>query len=256
MRKLEIIKYHNDLKTLNINHLKLQELKIFIKLIQCVQDKQEEILNISFNEFRETINNNITDKELTENINNAVKKAISSYITITNKDKTLITHFTFFNKFQIDIKNKVVIAQVNKEFLYLINELIKNYATLILSDTIQFKSKYSLLLYKKIREYYKQEKLILNFKTFKQYLNVEDKPIRYINDKIIKQIKTELPKIFKDFKIEKVKEWKTIKNIVFSWKYESNKDKLNIKNNEDSGNDTMRKSNKESDKNSWVIDNL
>lgn len=215
MKRLEIIKYHNDLKSLNINHLTLQEAKIFIRLIQAVQDKQDEVLNISFNDFREALTRNTTDKELIELIKKTTDKAISNYITITNEDKTIITKFTFFNEFEINTNTKKVKAQVNKKFLYLINELIKNYSTLLLSEAVQFKSKYSLLMYKKIREYYKQEKLILNINTFKTYLNIEDKTIRFILQRVLNQITKELPKIFKDFSISKEKDGKAIKNIVF-----------------------------------------
>lgn len=216
MKKLEIIKYHNDLKSVNINHLTLQESKIFIKLIQEVQNKQDELLKIPFSDFQNILNQNYTLNELVDLIENSTKKAISSYITITNKEKNEVTIFSFFTRFKIFLNEKMVEAQVNKDFLYLINELIKNYSTLFLSEVIQFKSKYSLLMYKKIREFYKQERLELNIDTFKEYLGIQKANIRFINLRVLNQVNKELPKIFKNFSMEKVKKGREISKYIFT----------------------------------------
>lgn len=227
MRKFNLIKYHNDLKTLNINHLTLQENKIFIKIIQEVQNKQEEEVIIPFSSFSKILKKNITKSELIDLINSATNKAISSFITITNEADNKIIKFSFFNEFIIEKSEGRVKAQINHRFLYLINELIKNYSTLLLSEAVQFKSKYSLLMYKKIREFYNKGKLQMTWEHFKEYLGLPNADRVYINNKILSRLEVELPKVFKEFNMIKIKLGRKLSKIEFTWKCESNRYKLN-----------------------------
>ncbi len=217
MSRYDLIKVDNDIQTLDMSKLNKNEMKVFIKLLQIVANKMDQTLRISFNEFRDTIEGNYTEKEIGKLINETARKIFASYITIRTINKT--TLFTFFTTFEIYWKEKYINAQVNQMFLYFINNLIKQFTIFNLSDILNFKSKYSILTYKKIKEYNGQKTYIFSIDEFIKYFDIKSKtPIKFFDMKMKPLILKEIKEIFPNFEIIKEKyKGKSIKEIIFKW---------------------------------------
>lgn len=225
---INLIKYNNDFQSINITALTKWEFKIWMYLLLNVRDKRDQSIVISFEEIRNNIGITLNNKDIYKWLENTSNKLISQNITIINSDNTNFKKFSFFNEFEADSKNGTLTVQVNKKFLYVVNELIRNYSVLIWEDIQVLKSKYSLQMYKLVREFKKQEILEFTIDKFKTIFNIKNKVPRYINDKVLNPIKKELPSVIKNFKLEKIKDNKTspVKKIRITWKYISDKELL------------------------------
>lgn len=218
---VNLIKYNNDLQSIKITSLTTWEFKIWMYILLNVKNKQEQEVVITFEDIRNKIGITKNNEKIYQLLKSTSNKLISQNITFINKDDTEFTQFNFFDEFRADKKNGLLKIQVNKKFLYIVNELIKNYSVLNWEDVKVLKSKYSLQMYKLIREFKQQEYLEFTIDKFKSIFNLKNKAARYINDKVLIPIQKELPLVIKEFKLERIKDYKTapIKKIKLTWKY-------------------------------------
>lgn len=216
--KSHLVKYHNDIQSLKINHLNKRELEFFIVLLYSVQNSQEKFVEIKYEYFRKKLGFlGESNKTIYKFLDNATNKMLLQTIRISDDKKFL--KFNFFNEFSSDVEKGILTMQVNSKFLYLINNLIKNYSYIKLEEWLSLKSKYSKLMYKKIREFKKIKYLKFSWFEFKKHLGLEEKTTKYVNDKALFYIKKELPKFIKNFRFQKTKKEKNIEFIEFFWDY-------------------------------------
>ncbi len=216
------VKYDNDFQKINISKLTANEFRIWMYFLISVKDKGDKEVTLTFSEIREKVGIVLNKEEMFEYLKIAADKLLTQRIAFSNEENDKFIMFSFFTKFEADKNKQKLVLRVNNEFLWIVNNIIKNYSILSWNDIKKIKSKYSLIIYKKIKEFYNLEKLEFTFEKFKDFLGLNNKPNRYINDKIIPKLEKELPNFFNNFKIEKIKSGKTcpIEKFIFKWKTE------------------------------------
>lgn len=228
MKKLEILKYDNDLQTLKISPFNLNEAKLFFKLLKIVQnnlndlmESNEKNISISYSDMRKIIGRNNTKNDFEKLLNGLIQKCLSNFIVFeTQKSKD---SFVMFNGFTQDKVNNKLICYISPQFLRLLNNLLKNYSTLNINEIVKLKSKYALIGYKKVREFYNNKTYKFFIDSFKKEFGLkENVRWEYINVKVLTPITNELSKLFDNFKITKEKSGRNIKSILFTWDIKEN----------------------------------
>lgn len=101
--------------------------------------------------------------------------------------------FVLFTTFKIDRKRQLLKISVNKDFKFILNELVKNFTRFDLHEFIKLDSKYSKTLYRLLKQYRSTGRYEVGIEKFKEIM---DSPNSYSNkhimDKIIKASINEL----------------------------------------------------------------
>lgn len=217
----DLVKYHNDLNQLNMANLKEKELELFYAICLELKDKQNTEISININEFKKEFNisNKIDKKRFAGYIKSVHNKFLEIKTTI--ETDTIIKSSNFFNSFETNLDTGEMKIKVNKEYIYLLNNLTKMYTRFSFIAYQSLSSKYAKLLLPHLMQwdstkekYFEKEELfnILNIPS--SYRN----KIVNFNDKVLKPCLKELKQIFYNFKCEKKKiNRNEIKGYLFTW---------------------------------------
>ena len=203
----EIVKYHNNLSQLGFKDFNRSELNLFMSLCSRCQNKNSNLVEISFKELREMANyEGKNDKRLAEDIRRTNKKLLQLNTTFTQQDDPGTTiQFALFSTFITSEKEKTLKVRVNEEFNYILNELTGNFTRFDLEEFVELKSIYSKNLYRQLKRYRTTGWWRVELDEFKRLIDIPDAyNVSKINAKIIKIIEEELPQYFEDFQIIKV----------------------------------------------------
>ena len=136
-----------------------------------------------------------------------------------------------FTRYKVSKLEKTVLIKVNEEFKYLLNELTSNYTKFELEHFTSIKSNYGKLMFKLLKQFDSTGKREFRIEDFRELLDI---PASYkmaqINARVFTESNIEeLEKVFKNLKIEKIKNRneRNVSRIVFTW------DKIkNVQNNQ------------------------
>lgn len=143
---------HNDLITKARHDLNAQELKIMDFIVSKIKpdDEKLNIVNTSMYEISQVLGmkrSGRTYSQLAFNLNELRKKDVYIY----NDDERSVTMTGWFESTKLWEDGKVQI-RINKDFTPYLIQLKGNYTQHLLLDTVQLNSRYSILLYKLLRE--------------------------------------------------------------------------------------------------------
>lgn len=221
------VKYHNDLNLLNFSQFKEKELDLFFALCYKANEQNTNILEINFDELKKIINyNHVGIARFTEYLEGINDKLLSMKMKFKNEKKT--TAFVLFNMYSIDHDEKNINIQVNENFSYILNNFIQQYSKLDLLQFSQLNSTYSKNLFRLLKQFASTGWYEISIDKFREELGVPTKyRMTHIDTRVLEPIKKDLEIYFPNFKIEKIKEGRSINKLKFSWKVE--KEKINNK---------------------------
>lgn len=213
----DLVKYHNDMNKIALNGFNEKELNILFSLIVLGRDKGTTELHIPFSELRKLSNDNGKNRDrFIKSIVNVNSKIIQLFYKIETKSKIIM--FTLFNKFSLDLDEDILTVEINKDFSYLLNDLVGNFTKFELVDFVKLKSSYSKNMFKLLKQWETVKEKEFDLEELKLLL---DTPVAYdtfkFNQKIIKQLENDLPPFFPNLKIEKIKKGRVIKSYKFTW---------------------------------------
>lgn len=158
-----IVRHSNEMNNLKTGGLTEVELDLFITALFLLKNKKTDEITLPFSEFRNLaeIKGNHSDR-LINNIKSMSKKLINMNQEITLPDG-VIKIFNFFRTITIDPNNHTVNLAVNKDFQYLINDLVGNYTEYDLKHIVGLSSKYSKQLFKLLKQF---DNNLINSKKF------------------------------------------------------------------------------------------
>ena len=225
MKKNDIVKYNNDLNKLNMSNLKEKELELFYAICCELKDRGTDEITIDITDFKKEFNisNNIDKKRFKEYIKSVHKKfAEMKYTFETEKE---IETIIFFKKFKTNIEDNTMIISVNKEYSYILNNIVQYYTQFSFKEYQSLKSKYSKILMPRLAQWQGTKKVEFEKEELFDILGVSENyrvKTSNFNDKILKPIKKELPKIFYNLKVKPIKKStenskNEIKSYLFSW---------------------------------------
>ena len=225
MKKNDIVKYNNDLNKLNMSNLKEKELELFYAICLELKDRGTDEITIDITDFKKEFNisNKIDKKRFKEYIKSVHKKfAEMKYTFETEKE---IETIIFFKKFKTNIEDNTMIISVNKEYSYILNNIVQYYTQFSFKEYQSLKSKYSKILMPRLAQWQGTKKVEFEKEELFDILGVSENyrvKTSNFNDKILKPIKKELPKIFYNLKVKPIKKStenskNEIKSYLFSW---------------------------------------
>lgn len=225
MKKNDIVKYNNDLNKLNMSNLKEKELELFYAICCELKDRGTDEITIDITDFKKEFNisNKIDKKRFKEYIKSVHKKfAEMKYTFETEKE---IETIIFFKKFKTNIEDNTMIISVNKEYSYILNNIVQYYTQFSFKEYQTLKSKYSKILMPRLAQWQGTKKVEFEKEELFDILGASENyrvKTSNFNDKILKPIKKELPKIFYNLKVKPIKKStenskNEIKSYLFTW---------------------------------------
>ena len=226
----ELVRYHNDFNNIILTNFTERELDLLMAICFKLKNQSSNELNLTFEELKELIK--YEDRNIGKFIkllDNAYSKLLNARIRI--EDETQIDNILLFTRYKVSKLEKTVLIKVNEEFKYLLNELTSNYTKFELEHFTSIKSNYGKLMFKLLKQFDSTGKRDFKIEDFRELLDI---PASYriseINSKVLtKKNIEELEKVFKNLKIEKIKNRneRNVSRIVFTW------DKIkNVQNNQ------------------------
>ena len=226
-----MIKYHNELNKIALSGLTTREVDILFAICSVIRDQGTNEVTFSFNEIKRLASvTTANQEEFVSIIKNIYGKLSTLKVTYDNGNK--FGYFVLFTKFLGDRENEIVSIQINSEFSYLLNDLTRNFTMFELQEFNGLESIYSKHLYRLLKQFKSTGEYRVKVDDFKRLLDIpESYTMKRITDKILNPIiEKEMPKYFKNFSIEKIREGRSIKYLVFRF----NKEKQYTLSNEDS----------------------
>lgn len=226
----DLVKYSNELNRLNMSDLKEKELELFYAICCQLKNRGTDEIVIDITDFKKTFNisNKIDKTRFKEYIKSVHKKFGELKHTIETENEIITV--IFFKKFVTNIKENTMIISVNKEYSYILNNIVQYYTQFSFKEYQSLKSKYSKILMPRLAQWnsvrkkeFTKEELFDLLGATKSYKN----DISSFNKRILKPVISELEKVFYNLKVKPIKNTnKNTKNeinsYIFSW---SNKPK-------------------------------
>ena len=212
----EIVKYHKDFENkLVLKTFTASELNFLMAICTKVKDKKEDEIIFTFNELKNLTKwDNNNNSLFVKNLENTNKKLMALNFRI--EDEKEIVQFVLFPTFRVNKDSKTLIVRVNKDFSYLLNNLSNNFNWYQLNDFTSLKSKYSKLLYKELMLFKDTGYRIFKIEDFRRKLDIPEKyRMTNVNQKVLTPIEEDMKHLFKSFRINKIKDGKTIIKIEF-----------------------------------------
>ena len=235
---MAIVKYHNHMNEISFSKFEKKELDLFFSICQKLKEKGTKSIQLDFSELKEL--SSYTNKDLDvfiSDLKSTYDKMLKLDFTIGN-DPHNFTKFNLFNEYTVSAQTKTVTIATNEKFSYILNE-INPYTKFELLEFVSLKSKYSKNIFKKLKQYtrtyesdYKTLFWEVSVEEFRRLLDISDvyKKMSQLDKWVFKPILEELPPYFKNLKIQKVKQGKSISKLKFTWlkQYENNDEVIDI----------------------------
>ena len=213
----EIVKYHNRMNEIPLTGFNEKELNILFSLIVLARDKETTELDIPFSYLRELSNDDGKNrKRFLDSVVKVNSKLIKLFYKIETDDSIIM--FTLFNKFHLDLKNDVLLVQINKDFAFILNDLAENFTMFELVEFVKLKSSYSKTMYRLLKQWQSKREKTFSVEELRRLLGV---PVKYnnskFNEKVFKPINDELKTVLPDFNIKKNRKGVKIISYTFTW---------------------------------------
>lgn len=221
----DIVKYSNELNRLNMSDLKEKELELFYAICCQLKNRGTDEIVIDITDFKKTFNisNKIDKTRFKEYIKSVHKKFGELKHTIETENEIITV--IFFKKFVTNIKENTMIISVNKEYSYILNNIVQYYTQFSFKEYQSLKSKYSKILMPRLAQWnsvrkkeFTKEELFELLGATKSYKN----DISSFNKRILKPVISELEKVFYNLKVKPIKNTtgntkNEINSYLFTW---------------------------------------
>lgn len=228
----DIVKYSNELNKLNMSDLKEKELELFYAICCQLKNRGTDEIVIDITDFKKTFNisNKIDKTRFKEYIKSVHKKFGELKHTIETENEIITV--IFFKKFVTNIKENTMIISVNKEYSYILNNIVQYYTQFSFKEYQSLKSKYSKILMPRLAQWnsvkkkeFTKEELFELLGATKSYKN----DISSFNKRILKPVISELKKVFYNLKVKPIKNTNgnsknEINSYIFTWSIKTKKE--------------------------------
>lgn len=212
----DLVKVHKDFINLNIGLLGEKELELFYYICLRTREKKDKAIEIDFSSIRKALGD-IKKSDLKKYIVGLQHKLAS--LKITSISEKEISTIILFDKLTNVIEEDKLIVRVTESSLYFFNNT-NSYLRFLFSDVRKLKGKYSKLLIPYLMDKSNEKEAEFEKERFFNILEVEESYRNNLSDfnkRILKPAVAELKKIFKNLKVEPLKNGRVIKEYKFSW---------------------------------------
>ena len=112
----EIVKYHNDLNTLQMTGFTEKEIDIFFSICFKLKNQGNTSVNMSYKEIKELSNyKHRSIAKMHDSVDSTFKKLLG--LSIKVEDENTIARFVLFTDYVIDKNNQYISLQVHDKFM-------------------------------------------------------------------------------------------------------------------------------------------
>lgn len=215
---LPMLKYHNDMNLIAFKDFSQRELNIFFSLCLLMKEKGTGEITLSYDEIKNVIPDRFESNTKFEEILESVYDKLLQ-LRLESRDKNKIEKFILFTSYKIHVNEKAVTINTNSDYSYILNNLSKNFTLFELQEFNELSSTYSKHMFRLLKQYRSTGFFRINVEEFRRLLDVpKSYTMKKIGVKVLGPIEKELVSYFKDFKIKKIKEGRSITNLEFTFK--------------------------------------
>lgn len=225
INKTDIVKYDNILNKLSLAKLEEKELELFFALCLELKNKGTDEVFINITEFKNHYSIGRSNVRLEKYLEVVLNKFLETKVIIKTDKKLQIGNF--FRKFILDLENNILFVQVDNDYQFILNNLVKMYTQFSFKEYQSLNSKYSKRLMPKLCQWNSVRKIEFEKEDLFQILGASTtyrKDISNFNRRILNPTIVELKKVFNNLEVKTTKNINnSIKSYIFSW---SNKEKI------------------------------
>ena len=221
--KCDLVKYNNVLNRLSIGKLEEKELELFFALCLELKEKGVEDVYINITEFKNHYNMGRSNIRFEKYLEVVLSKFLETKLII--KSSNGLEMGNFFRKFKIDFKNNNLYVQVDRDYSFILNDLVEMYTQFSFNQYQGLKSKYAKRLMPKLAQWNGTKKIEFEKEDLFEILGASESyknDLSSFNKRILKPATAELKKVFNNLKVTPIKNNNSkttnkIKSYLFTW---------------------------------------
>ena len=221
--KCDLVKYNNVLNRLSIGKLEEKELELFFALCLELKEKGVEDVYINITDFKNRYNMGRSNIRFEKYLEVVLSKFLETKLII--KSANGLEMGNFFRKFKIDFKNNNLYVQVDRDYSFILNDLVEMYTQFSFNQYQGLKSKYAKRLMPKLAQWNGTKKIEFEKEDLFEILGASESyksDLSSFNKRILKPATAELKKVFNNLKVTPIKSNNSkttnkIKSYLFTW---------------------------------------
>lgn len=221
--KCDLVKYNNVLNRLSIGKLEEKELELFFALCLELKEKGVEDVYINITDFKNRYNMGRSNIRFEKYLEVVLSKFLETKLII--KSSNGLEMGNFFRKFKIDFKNNNLYVQVDRDYSFILNDLVEMYTQFSFNQYQGLKSKYAKRLMPKLAQWNGTKKIEFEKQDLFEILGASESyksDLSSFNKRILKPATAELKKVFNNLKVTPIKNNNSkttnkIKSYLFTW---------------------------------------
>ena len=221
--KCDLVKYNNVLNRLSIGKLEEKELELFFALCLELKEKGVDDVYINITEFKNRYNMGRSNIRFEKYLEVVLSKFLETKLIIKSSNGLEIGNF--FRKFKIDFKNNNLYVQVDRDYSFILNDLVEMYTQFSFNQYQGLKSKYAKRLMPKLAQWNGTKKIEFEKEDLFEILGASESyksDLSSFNKRILKPATAELKKVFSNLKVTPIKNNNSkttnkIKSYLFTW---------------------------------------
>lgn len=219
----DLVKYNNVLNRLSIGKLEEKELELFFALCLELKEKGVDDVYINITEFKNRYNMGRSNIRFEKYLEVVLSKFLETKLII--KSSNGLEMGNFFRKFKIDFKNNNLFVQVDRDYSFILNDLVEMYTQFSFNQYQGLKSKYAKRLMPKLAQWNGTKKIEFEKEDLFEILGASESyksDLSSFNKRILKPATAELKKVFNNLKVTPIKNNNSkttnkIKSYLFTW---------------------------------------
>lgn len=226
----EIVKYHNDLNTVNMRGWTKEEMNFMFAVLSKAKEKGTELIEFDKAELTELARYSERHKM---RLHDVLKNLVDHVTEMKYIEETTHSYevMNLFQRFKVvwnkDYSEMHATIRLTSEFEYILNKLNANFTKFELEEFIGLRSTYAKQMYRLLKQWRTKGHKEWSVQDLRYLLAI---PENYrscdIDSRVLKPIKKELSKYFADFKVKPIKK-RTKGNPIIAYEFKWKPEKTN-----------------------------
>lgn len=227
----EVVKYHNDLNTVNMRGWTKEEMNFMFAVLSKAKEKGTDLIEFDKAQLMDLARYSERHKmRLHDVLKNLVDHVTEmKYIEETTHSYEVMNLFQRFKvQWNEDYSEMHATIRVSSEFEYILNKLNANFTKFELEEFIGLRSTYAKQMYRLLKQWRTVGHKEWSVRDLKYLLAIPDcYKASHIESRVLQPIKKELSPIFKDLKIKPIKK-RTKGNPIIAYAFKWTPERTNV----------------------------
>ena len=201
----ELVKYNNVLNLVKFENFKALDYDVLMCLCHKLKNQGDTTKTFTYDELKKLIN---FDEQSTTAFDTVLHRVLDNQLNLKVKynDDDVAAGFVLFPSFIIDKKSKLLSISVNKDLVFVLNELSSNFTEFELREFASLDGKYTKSLYRYLKQFKTTGWWKVSVEDFRNMLNIPEKHTnKRVMEEIIKPSLSKLNDKFDDLKCNPIK---------------------------------------------------